>query len=554
MQMSRRRFLKTSFAVGAGAMLSLYTDGSYRIALAADKPDFRLRILHTNDHHARVEPILNSDGEVVHAGVARRKTLLDSIRKTNGLPLLLLDAGDIFQGTLWFNLYSGLADLEFYNALGYDAVGVGNHEFDKTQADLANFIKKAAFPVVTANILTAASSPLNGLFTPHLIVEKSGKRIGIFGLTTEDTPVLALGAKAGSGVTFTPALQAAAGQVRVLREAGADYVIALTHIGVEQDRRLAATVPGINLIVGGHSHTPMGPMVDPPVESRPYPEVVRGPNGNLVVVVQDWEWGRWLGDITLSFKDGQVIDVVGNPTEVAAAIAADPSFEARIAVLKGPIDALTQTVVGETTVELNGARGDVRTRETNLGNLIAEALLNKIAPDGAQIAITNGGGIRASIDVGPVTVGDVLTVLPFGNTVARVDISGAQLKAALENGVGRVEEAAGRFPQIAGFSFVFNPAAPAGSRVVAITYNGAPVDANATYRVATNNFMLVGGDGYSAFAEGANPLDTGFIMSDVVQEYIGANSPVTIGTDGRISEGTAATLQLPRAAREPVVA
>jgi 5'-nucleotidase len=552
MQMSRRKFLKTSFAVGAGAMLSLYTDGSYRIALAQTKPDFRLRILHTNDHHARVEPILDNDGEVVHAGVARRKTLIDSIRKTNGLPLLLLDAGDTFQGTLWFNLYSGLADLEFYNAMGYDAIGVGNHEFNKGQGALATFIQKARFPVVTANILTAPTSPLNGLFTPHLIVEKSGKRIGIFGLTTEDTPALSLGAREGSGVTFTPALQAAVGQVKVLREAGADYVIALTHIGVEQDRKLAETVAGINMIVGGHSHTPMGPMLDPVVTERPYPEIRRSPDGHPVVLVHDWEWGRWLGDITLSFKDGQVVDVSGNPVEVSGDIAPDPSFEARIAVLKGPIDELTRTVIGETAVLLNGERADIRTSETNLGNLIAEAVLERIAINGAQMAIMNSGGIRASIDIGPVTVGDVLTVLPFGNTIAHVDLTGTLLKEALENGVSRVEEAAGRFPQIAGFSFVFNPAAPVGSRVVSMTYNGAPIDMNATYRVATNSFMLLGGDGYTMFAKGSNGIDTGYIIADIVQEYIGANSPVNIGTDGRISEGTAAALQLRLALRERV--
>jgi 5'-nucleotidase len=143
-------------------------------------------------------------------------------------------------------------------------------------------------------------------------------------------------------------------------------------------------------------------------------------------------------------------------------------------------------------------------------------------------------------------------VLPFGNTIAHVDLTGTLLKEALENGVSRVEEAAGRFPQIAGFSFVFNPAAPVGSRVVSMTYNGAPIDMNATYRVATNSFMLLGGDGYTMFAKGSNGIDTGYIIADIVQEYIGANSPVNIGTDGRISEGTAAALQLRLALRERV--
>jgi 5'-nucleotidase / UDP-sugar diphosphatase len=532
-QISRRRFLQQSVAVGAGATLMVFADGSYQIALAQEKPAFRLRVLHTNDHHARIEPVLGSDNAPIHAGVSRRKALLDSIRKENATPLLLLDAGDVFQGTLYFNLYNGQADLEFYNAMGYDAVAIGNHEFDKTQQILADYIKRAKFPVMSANILTAASSPLRGLITPHLIINRAGKKIGIFGLTTEDTAVLS---NPGPGVVFSPALAAAPAQVKVLRDAGADYVIALTHIGYQNDLKLAETVAGINLVVGGHSHTPLAPMNN--VTGPAYPTVVYGPDGSPVIVTTDWEWGRWLGDLTLSFNSaGQVINVEGKPTEVAASLAADAGFERRIAVFKAPLEELRARRVGETRSELNGRRADVRSKETNLGDLIADAMLQKAAGSGAQIAITNGGGIRASIPAGPVTVGQILEVLPFGNTLALVDISGALVKQALENGVSQVESGAGRFPQVSGIRFRFDRTKPVGERVTSILFNDAPIDPAATYKVVTNNFMLTGGDGYSAFTRGSGGYDSGFILADVVEEFIAANSPLDYQVDGRIAEG-----------------
>jgi 5'-nucleotidase len=276
-----------------------------------------------------------------------------------------------------------------------------------------------------------------------------------------------------------------------------------------------------------------------------------------VIVIQAWEWGRWLGDVTLAFNaEGRVIDVQGPPLEVLPSIEPDQGFENRIAVLREPLDQLRSTPVGEAAVDLDGKRANVRTQETNLGSLIADAMLEKAQPDGAQIAIMNGGGIRTSIPAGPITVGQVLEVLPFGNTLARVDLTGAQVKAALENGVSQVATNAGRFPQIAGMRFSFDPAASADNRVTSIEVASVGgftlIDPNATYRVVTNNFLLGGGDGYSVFAQGANQLDLGFILADVVQEYIAARSPVNAATDGRISQGAGAAAPAPVTAPAPM--
>jgi 5'-nucleotidase / UDP-sugar diphosphatase len=546
-KISRRSFLKGSVALGAGAMLWVYADGGYRLALAQTSPAYSLRILHTNDHHARIEPVMSS-GNPVHGGVSRRKRLIDRIRAESREPVLLVDAGDVFQGTLYFNQFDGQADLEFYNAMGYELMTLGNHEFDRTQEVLAAFLERATFPVLSANVIAPAGSPIAGKYRPSIVIEKGGERVGFFGLTPPNTPELALGAR---GIEFTDPIEAARTQVAALQAQGVNKIIGLTHVGIETDRRIASQVPGIAMIIGGHSHTPMAPMNN--VANPPYPELVGGPDGRPVVVVTAWEWGRWLGDLTLSFDAaGRLVDVRGRPTEVAPSIEPDRGFENRIAVFRSAVNELSQRVIGQAAVELDGSRTAIRSRETNLGNLIAEALLSGGREAGAQLAITNGGGIRSSIAAGQVTVGNVLEVLPFGNTLALTTISGAQLKAALENGVSRVENGDGRFPQIAGFRFAFDPAQPAGSRVTAITYNNQVVEPDASLRVVTNNFMLVGGDGYTVFAEGANRIDSGLIMSDVVEQYIAANSPVSIEVDGRIAQGAGVALPvIPIAPAEP---
>jgi 5'-nucleotidase/UDP-sugar diphosphatase len=534
---SRRTFVKT-MAVGSGTIAYLAT----ALTVHGAGPEvYTLRIIHTNDHHARIEPVFSGNNPL-HGGVSRRKTLIDAIRREGGNQLLL-DAGDVFQGTLYFNQYRGLADLEFYNALKYDAVAIGNHEFDIGQAPLADFARGATFPLLSANIQVDRSSPLFGLIKPWVVIWVGGQPIGIIGVTTEDTPVLS---NPGPGVRFTNYIEAVRLGVASLRRDGVNKIIALTHVGVQADRELARRVDGLSVIIGGHSHTPMGPMVNPPVPDRPYPEVIASPSGKPVIVAQDWEWGRWLGDLTIGFDaNGDVTRVVaGQPTEVRPSIDPDGGFENRITTFKGPLDQLRATPVGETRVALNGARADVRSKETNLGNLIADSMLAKTAPAGAQLAIMNGGGIRTSIPAGRVTLGQVLEVMPFGNTLVLLTLTGAQVKEALENGVSQVEQSAGRFPQVGGMRYSWNPSAPAGSRITGIQVSDGrggftPIDPNASYRVVVNNFIAGGGDGYSVLQRGANKVDTGFLDADVLVEYLRARSPVNPQVEGRIVQGGA---------------
>jgi 5'-nucleotidase len=526
-------------AVGGGTLAWLCT--GIEFAHAAGPEAYALRIIHTNDHHARIEPVTGGTPPApIHGGVSRRKTLIDAIRDEGGNQLLL-DAGDIFQGTLWFNQYLGMADLEFYHAMGYEAMTIGNHEFDKGPQPLADFIKRTQFPVLSANIVTDASSPINGLYKPWIVKDVGGQKIGIFGLTTEETPAIA---SPGAGITFTNYIEAARKAVADLKAQGVNKIIALTHIGITFDRELAKQVDGIQVIIGGHSHTPMGPMINPADASRPYPEVIASPSGKPVVMATDWEWGRWLGDLTVGFDaNGDITSVVAaQPTEVLPSIEPDKGFEDRIAVLVQPLTGLRSKLVGEAAVALNGNRADVRTKETNFGNLIADAMLEKGRPAGAQVALMNGGGIRTSVDAGQVTLGELLDVQPFSNQLSLVTLTGAQLKEALENGVSQIETVAGRFAQVSNMRYSFDPARPVGDRVTGVQIGDgkggySALDPAGSYRVATINFMLAGGDGYTVLTQGTNKLDTGLLDVDVTTDYIVAHSPVNPQVEGRIVVG-----------------
>ncbi len=503
--------------------------------VVAQESRFSLRILHTNDHHAHLEPV--KYGDRLLGGIARRRTLIDQIRaenKTNQEPLLLLDAGDIFQGTLYFNQYLGQADLDFYNALAYDAGTIGNHEFDRGQQVLADFIAKAKFPIISANIDIAPESPLYGKVRPWHILNIKGEKIGLFGLTTPDTAILA---SVGDGVKFTDPIAAARTSVQKLKQQGINKIIALTHIGFEDDVILAQKVPDIDIIIGAHSHTPVGNI---PNANHPYPLVEKNGTKEPVLVVTDWEWGKYLGDLSVSFdRTGKLIAWAGKPHAIEASIKPNQEFVDKLKAYAAPIEALRQKIIGKSLVALDGDRVKMRTSETALGNLIADAILAKTKGDRVQVALINAGGIRNGLPLGDITMGNVLEVLPFGNTITRVELTGNQLKEALESGVSMAERGEGRFPQVAGIRFVWDVKLPAGKRVTKVEVRDASgkfqlLNPNQVYKVATNNFLASGGDGYRVFAEGKNLLETGYLLSDAIAEYISASSPIQVTTENRI--------------------
>jgi 5'-nucleotidase / UDP-sugar diphosphatase len=530
-------------------MLARIMTTSAAIALSAGmaSAEYTLHILHINDMHSRIEPINRFDstcsaeddaaGECF-GGVARLKTLIDQKRaELEGQNVLVLDAGDQFQGSLFFTTYQGAAAAEFMNAIGFDAMALGNHEFNLGPAKLAEFVDAVEAPVISGSLDLSQSEELGGKVGSTLVLEVGGERIGLVSAVASDTAELS---SPGPNVIFKDAADSIAAQVEELTADGVDKIIALTHVGLPEDIRIAESVPGLDAVVGGHSHTYLS--ASDPDRAGAYPTWASQEDGTLVPVVQAFAYSKYLGHLILTFDDeGNVSYAEGDTILVGPDIEKDAAVDARVQELAEPIRATMEEVVSETTEVIDGDRASCRARECQMGNLVAEALLDRVRDQGIQIAIQNGGGLRASIDAGEITMGEVLTVLPFQNTLATFQLKGADVVAALENGVSQVADGAGRFPQVAGLRYTWDPAAEPGNRIrtVEVMEDGGwqAIDPEKVYGVVSNNFMRKGGDGYSMFAANAmNAYDFGPGVEQVLADYLVKNAPYTPFLDGRISE------------------
>jgi 5'-nucleotidase / UDP-sugar diphosphatase len=450
--------------------------------------------------------------------------------------VLVLDAGDASQGSLFYTTYEGQAEADFLARLGIDAMAVGNHEFDKGPEGLTVFLDTLDVPIVSSNLDVSANNMLAGRVAPTAVLEAGDLRVGIVSALATDTVETS---SPGPTVVFQDEIEALNAAVTALQGQGITTIIALTHVGYTMDQAIAAAVPGLDAVIGGHSHTFLS--ASDPDRAGPYPTWVDGPEGGIVPVVQAGAYGRWLGHLVLELDDaGNLIHASGDTIEINAEVAPDPDVAAWVASLGGPIDEIRSERVAESTGAIEGSRDVCRQTECQMGNLVADAMLDRVADQGVTIAIQNGGGLRASIDEGVVTMGEVLTVLPFQNTLATFQLSGADVVAALENGVSRLEDGAGRFAQVAGLRYTFDPAAEPGNRVSDVMVQGADgweaIDPEIVYGVVTNNFMRSGGDGYSVFRDnGMNAYDYGPDLADVVAEYMAAEGSYTPVLDGRIT-------------------
>jgi 5'-nucleotidase/UDP-sugar diphosphatase len=535
---------------------------------AAAQGGYTLTVLHTNDVHAHILQFNSSGGDCSQAdavagkcfgGVARRATEIAKVRAEGG-NVLLVDAGDEFQGTLFYTKYKGEEAQRFMNEMGYQAMAVGNHEFDDGPGVLGSFVRGAKFPVLSANLDVSQEPELAGLIKPYIVLQIGSEKVGVVGLTTED---VATNSSPGPRVAVKAVEAAAREAVSELETAGVNKIVALSHAGFGKDQQVAAAVDGLDVIVGGHTHTYLS-NTDSAAEG-PYPVVVKSPGGKPVLVVSDAAYGKALGRLDVTFDTAGVPTAwQGNPITLDASVAEDTKLLAEAQSLNAPLEALRSQVIGSATVNLIGDRTVCRFEECTMGDLIADAMLWATAKEGTQIAFENGGGVRAGIQAGNVSLGNVLEVLPFGNTLATFELSGADVWAALENGVSRAEDPAnegtGRFAQIAGLRYTWNPKLPAGARLVSVEIKNpdgtySPLDLKATYKVATNDFNRRGGDDYKVFAEKAiNPYDFGPTLDKVVADYIAAHSPVTRAVEGRIarSEAAAAPAALPTTGGVPL--
>jgi len=529
----------------------------------AAQAEFSLRILHINDFHSRFESITktdstcNAEGETkgeCFGGVARLKTEIDLKKQEAtgaGENVVLLSAGDNFQGSLFYTQYKSQIVADFMNDMGFDVVATGNHEFDDGPSEFAKFLAAAKFPIIGGNYDTSADPELNGRPRGVIVLNIAGEKIGVIGATTEDTPEIA----SVGDVKFESVTEYVKGAVGALTDAGVNKIIVLSHIGYGIDQELAKAVSGIDLIVGGHTHTFLG---DVPGSVGPYPTLVKNPDGVDVPVVTAGQYGKVLGDLLVTWDDsGKVTSAAGAPILLDASVTPDQSFIDRLAELGKPLEALKSKVIGTATAAIEGDRKVCRALECSMGNLVADAMLDRVAADGISIAIQNGGGLRASIDAGEITMGEALTVLPFSNTLATFQLKGSDIVASLENGVSDIENGAGRFPQVAGLKYTFDKSRPAGSRVSEVMVkdgdNWVPIDPAATYGVVTNNFMRTGGDGYELFASaGMNAYDFGPPLENVLADFIaGQGGTYTPYTDGRITDASPAAPAEPAPAEAP---
>ena len=504
-------------------------------AAGAEKPlDGKTVILHSNDVHGAID---------LYAAMAALKADYEA----QGAEVILADAGDYSQGTVYVSVNKGADAVTMMNATGYDVVTLGNHEFDYGYAQLAENMKAAKFQVLCADVLGADGKTI---YDANTIIEKGGVKIGFFGLETPEAqtkanPKLIEGLKFLAGKDGSELYNCAAAQVAALKEQGADLVVCLAHLGIDGSSEpytsydLAKNVKGIDFIIDGHSHSvitagPNGEAIQSTGTAFANIGVITIDNATKQIVGNELK-GIWHKE-EVEGKDVTVVDYTTRDEKVAAAAKA----------IIDPIDQAYGEKFAVSKVTLNGAKAPDGNRdsETNLGDLITDAMLWKVladaeitVPEENVVAITNGGGIRASIGVGDVTKKDINTVLPFGNTLAVVYVKGSELLEALEASTYCTPESIGGFPQVAGMQFTvatyetydkndesypnstyYGPKTI--NRVTIGSINGKDFDPEATYAVITNNFVAGGGDTYYAFAAATNQFDTGLPLDEVVMEYI----------------------------------
>ena len=481
-----------------------------------------VRILYLNDFHGFAEPYTPFGSDDMVGGLAYLSGRANELRKEK--PTLLLAAGDMIQGNNWTNLFQGASVIEAMNEMKFDAMVTGNHEFDFGQEVLNQRISEAGFPVLCANV--EGFSRLK----PYVIKEIAGIRFGIIGIVTADMPVTTH-PKNVAGLKFIPPEEAVKQYLTEVK-AQADIVVVLSHIGHQADRMLAEEVDGIDVIVGGHSHTKLLS-----------PVVV-----NNTIIVQAWEHAKALGVLDLTVEEGKIVNYDGRLEEIRPASGtADKEIMAAVTKYREKVDAVLNETIGEAESDLDGEH--VREGETNLGNLIADIMR---AASGADAAIINGGGIRAGMKKGAIAVKNVYNVLPFNNYIVAIRLTGKEIKETLEHGVSAIEKNEGRFPQVSGLTFTYDASAPVGSRVSDILIAGSAIDPGREYTVATNDFLAAGGDGYTAFGDAVKSSrdfsviggvmkgeklfynDSSRWLRDVVIEYIKERKKIAPVTEGRI--------------------
>ncbi|MCL2078561.1 MAG: 5'-nucleotidase C-terminal domain-containing protein [Oscillospiraceae bacterium] len=466
---------------------------------AAADSEVTITVIHVNDRHGRVSA----------------EPYISQMAKTRG-NVLILDAGDSLHGQTAANLSKGETMVELMNAVGYSAMVAGNHDFNFGTDKLLELSGMMDFPILAANVKKADGTDL---FKPYEIFDVAGVTVGVFGIASPET-VTKSDPRNVAGLTFADPTETAKLMVSALKDC--DVIIALVHLGMDESSAPAhrsdalAAVPGIDLIIDGHSHSKLD-------------------EGLLVgstLIAQTGQHGQNIGIVELTVENGSVTSKSARLVAVGDDLIADEKIMAIIEEEEAKIEPITSIVVGHTPVMLQGEREFVRTSETNLANLITDSMRHAT---GADIAIFNGGGIRATINPGDITMGDVLSAMPYSNILVTVELTGADVLSALEHGVSEYPQQAGLFVQVSGIRFTIDPGEESGSRVKNVTMqDGSLFDQNKTYTVATIDFIAAGGDGYETIANGKNIKYYGSDAEALVA-YLATNPAINADPDGRLT-------------------
>lgn len=503
------RSLLTSVTLGLAVALLLLLAGPQG-ALSARQ---HIVIVHQNDLHGRLDPI-DDEGRSA-GGFARIATLVEAIRRQHPDSVLWLDAGDTWHGTPLANLFAGSPVVEALNEAGLDAMVLGNHDFNFGQAMLAERAAEAAFPVLSANVVRDEGG--DTIVPPSAVFAVGGLRVAVLGLTTPETATSMHPGTLACLRFLDPVDVAAAAVPRLRKEA--DLVVVLSHLGFEADRELAGQVPGIDVIVGGHTHTAL------------YEAVAVGDT----LIVQAGEHGRWLGVLELTVEDGRVAAHASRLMPINHAIEPHPRVHAVIEAWLARVPELLEREVGSTEVDLGGEELETRRRETALSNLIADAMRHET---GADIALINGGAVRSFIPAGPIRMRHVYAALPFGGPLVGLYLTGAELVEALEHGVSRYPLQWGGFLQVSGVTLTFDPVRPAGERLLDVWVGGEPVDVTATYKVVVNDFLAAGGNEHVTLRRArvwfGSERGDGIGIQEAVTNYLRRVGPVAPQVEGRI--------------------
>ena len=535
-------------------LLALAMIFSLTVTVSADETkgemDGYVVVLHTNDVHGAISG---------YAKVAALKKAYEA----EGAYVLLMDAGDFCQGDPTVSVSQGKTAVELMNMAGYDVTTLGNHEFDYGYDNLVNLSKEAKFPIVAANVLYQGKVAFN---SNQIFTTPSGVKIGVFGLETPETATKAHPGKI-KGVTF-PAGQEmfkiAQKQVDALKSQGCGIIVCLGHLGIDNESMgnrsidLLNAVKGIDVFIDAHSHSDL--------------EAVKAATGGTgkvgdTLLTSTGTKLAGIGCVVIS-KDGITATTI--PTSELTTTP-DKTVADRAAAIQKQIDDDYGTVFAKTTYELNGAKAPNGNRdgETNLGDLITDALVWGAKQNGEAVdaAVTNGGGIRATVKAGDITKKDVNTVLPFGNTLSIVKVTGAELLEALEASTYCTPDALGGFPQVSGIVFTVDTAktydagdlypdstyhAPKSiNRVTIQSVGGKPFDAKAVYTIATNDFMAAGGDTYYAFKTASANYDLGVPMDEVLMDYIKTELKGVVGDTYAQPQGRITVTKTEAPAEEP---